>query len=566
MTEVYVGHSRDSVADREHAVAIESAFVDTDETRIRDLFVDFSALDLDSGTDLPVYDLLWAQIVAPRTEFDGLIDCIFLFERLRSTIDDVNADVIVANDDLNASHYAVLEDVATATNTRLDGHRQSSPNRLLDLSRVYLRMVLLMLDQILNFVLSLFRLRNERVAVVFIPQAGREDSMTPVLSKTEFEYSVRVYPLFHRFRPEYDGKHGLQEHPTTSMNSKVGLRTIGAEIRFAAAFAWDLVRGSEMESGLTDYIESTYGCRMPVSVRSCCQTIYKRKLADMLSVPSGASLIDRTDCDAVVVGSPTVPCRGILYAAEAKGVDSYLIPHGIERPREPLVPSFVTMFTTGEFGKSYLEQMFPAERHPRLIPTGRPYLCSQYRNRRGKYEPPSDEEPLRLVVATQNFSNSVRESFVRQILTGTEYYDGPVEVTIKTHPSESTILYRSVIEDTDIGSESSVQIAQSDLEKYVRTAHLLLTVNSNVGVESIVLGTPSASINLWKPQIPTYPYVECGPFPELKSKEEVVEFFDLLDSGMLNALSNDQQTFVQDNYELGSDAATEMAGVIGQSL
>jgi len=286
----------------------------------------------------------------------------------------------------------------------------------------------------------------------------------------------------------------------------------------------------------------------------------------LLSFPIGKAIIKNPDCKAVVVGGPTVPCRGLLYAADKLETDAYLVPHGITRPREPLAPSSTMMFVPGRFGKAYLEGVFPDDRLPDIIATGRPYLESQYGERREQYDPPKAGDPIRIVLATQDFSDRVRETFVQETLVGIEQMGHTVEVIIKTHPSESTALYEEILGRKPSRSNTSVRIEETGLQRHMREADLLITVNSNVGLEAVILGTPSVSINLFKPYVPAYPYVQAGAVPELTSREDIESFLEEIDAETLQSLRERQEEFLQNNYSLGGGSPKRIADRIEDSI
>jgi hypothetical protein len=563
---LHVSLTRKTVSDvREDAFIFEVVFSGMSENELKDLFVDFSVLDIDSETNIPLYGLLWSHIVEPRCGLDGLVDCVVLYEKLEAAITEAGADVVVAHEDLNECHHALLEDVTSRTDTKLRNNHET-PNRLLDLTSQYLRIGLILIDQMLNLVFALFVNRDRNVDVVFVPQAGREGSILPALSASDFDLSVCVYPLFHCFRRRYDQERGLASYEPTSLYATSGPRTIISEILFVISFTISIIRRGGMEANLTKHVESKHGRRMPATVRVCCQRAYREKLAGVFSFPAGKAVIEDTDCDAVVVGGPTVPCRGLLYAAEELNTDSYLVPHGITRPQEPLAPASTTMFVPGKFGKTYLESAFPADRLPDIVATGRPYLESQYGERRKQYDPPEEGEPIRIVLATQDFSDRVRETFVREMLAGIQRTEGAVEIIIKTHPSESTVLYEEVIGETELRNNRTIRIKKSGLNELMRWADILITINSNVGLEAIVMGTPSVSVNPFKPYIPTYPYASEDAIPELVTRMDIKNFFKRLDAETFTNLRERQDLFLERNYMLEEESPKRIADHIEESI
>lgn len=541
------------------AVAIESLARDATAEEIQSMFVEFSLAEVESDTRLPLYELLWFTITGPDESLDGLIDFVVVFEGLSASIADTRPEALVVREGVDERFTPVLRDVATAHGLALREAATGGARISRALVGEYVRIGLIMLDHLVTSVLGVVSRTNYETDVVFFPQTGREDNVIPVLEAGTFDFTVVVYPLFQLFRRGYLADRGLADYPTRAFDAYGGLGTIAAELRFIVEFTRSLLGTPRLESELTDHVEETYGCHMPRAVRRACRETYGRKLSKCLSVPIGRAMIERTDCEAVVVGSSGLPSRGILYAAREYDVDTYLIPHGITRPHEPLVPKDTTMFVPGEFGEDYLGDVFPAERQPRFVATGRPYLQAQYHDGSYSGTDPGEDGPLRIVLATQNFTDAVRADLFSTTLAALGERSETTELVVKIHPSETLDLYRDLLQTCTVPANVDLTLADDRLEHYLDWGDLLVTVNSNVGLESIIHGTPTLAINLWEPTIPNYVYVEVGPVPCLETTEAVESFFRSIDRERVADLKDAELRWFNENYVLETDAARAIA-------
>jgi hypothetical protein len=167
----------------------------------------------------------------------------------------------------------------------------------------------------------------------------------------------------------------------------------------------------------------------------------------------------------------------------------------------------------------------------------------------------SDHDRLRVVLATQPFSLRVRKQFVETMLASL----GPdrFEVTIKPHPDENVGLYE------DISAEyENVRVIRDGLYEAIVDSDLTVTISSNVGLESIIIGTPTICFNVWEPFLFEQTYASAEEIPVLRSEATFQTFVSQLDSNEISQLWSQQQAFVEDNYILDSNITADIATYI----
>jgi hypothetical protein len=545
---------------------ITDALSAKNSSKLRNIFVDFSSISVGSESNTPLYKLLWPHIVSSRGDSCGLSELIVLFNHLASVVRENEIDIVVPHRDLKRCHVALLEDISNECNTRLCKKPNQARSKWEKHGKKYFRIGLILTYQVFSLLLRNLGKSVRKKDVIFVPQSGREKSITPVLEEADFEYGVRDYALLRHIKFEYNRESELTARNSLSLWAGADISAVYEEIKLVGSIVLSLMTRRKMEFQVAKHISSEYGLEIPNSVRASCQRVYLDRMDQAISFIACKSLIEKTECDAVVAGGPTHPCRGLLLAAETLNTDSYLIPHGITRPLEPLAPASATMFVPGPLGASHLKNTFPPDRLPEIIATGRPYLDAQYENRKPHFNLPGGGSPVQIVLATQNFPDSIRKSFLRTALSGLSHIDRRTNVIIKTHPSESDKIYHSMIDSIDCKSSISIGLCKCGLEKALTEAHLLFTVNSNVAVESIVIGTPSISINIFRPCIPAYPYVTSGLVPELTSQLQVNKFCKNLSIEKIGSLMKEQSSTLNEQYFLGENSSRKIAKHISDSL
>jgi hypothetical protein len=242
----------------------------------------------------------------------------------------------------------------------------------------------------------------------------------------------------------------------------------------------------------------------------------------------------------------------MIHSGIENGADVYCIDHGIQAGDCPNPPPELIHFVSGELEASMYRESPQVKEGWDWRITGRPYLTNVYdEHGQGERETSTSEESIRILVATQTFD--VREEFVSEIIRSARAADKEFEIVIKTHPNEEKSVYSEYAEENE-----NVSVVDSDLFMHLNESDLTLTINSNVGVESIIVGTPTVCVNRWRPLLPDASYVRYGSVPVSRGGEDLVEFFEGLDEGRLSEIYESEKEFVHEGFELETDATQNM--------
>jgi predicted glycosyltransferase len=161
------------------------------------------------------------------------------------------------------------------------------------------------------------------------------------------------------------------------------------------------------------------------------------------------------------------------------------------------------------------------------------------------------------VVATQPGAEENRRALVRAIVAGLEERESQFALIIKTHPDERIELY-----DEFTSGRNRITLETDDLFEHLRRADLVVTINSNVGLEAMVLGTPLVCFNPWRPFVFEQTYALTGEVPVLRSEEDLTAYLRDLREQQLVGLRSEQELFVAENYRLTPSVSADIAAYI----
>jgi hypothetical protein len=227
-------------------------------------------------------------------------------------------------------------------------------------------------------------------------------------------------------------------------------------------------------------------------------------------------LFEREQYDSVLLTSSGPSGRALAFPEVEREVDTYCLDHGVRSQLEHTNNSFYDgVFTEGEIADLAVER-----KRTKFIPTGFPKHLDIYGQRDSI--PPADTTET-LLIGTQPFEDNRRRAFIRDVIPDV-LHQTEWNITIKIHPAEKLSFYHQTLSKLgiDLKQTDRIQVTDSDLYSWIGRSQLLLTINSNVGIESVILGTPAASYNPWSPDIRDPLYAKYGPVPMLREPSELV--------------------------------------------
>jgi hypothetical protein len=312
-----------------------------------------------------------------------------------------------------------------------------------------------------------------------------------------------------------------------------------SEYRFFVILGYDLLIRREFEADVINAVEDETGIRLEETVGTLTRRAVWANVSAYLYYGAACRAFDRTNYHCVLITSSGASGNALALPAADDGVDTYVLPHSIRVP-----PVGVNRpFYTGVFTEGKIANFAVTDKQTEFIPIGLPKHLDIHQRRESLTMDSGVSKTL--LIGTQGFIDSIRKEFIKDIvplvLDETEW-----EVVLKIHPREDPAFYRKTLNSLgiDVDKESRVQVTDSDLYTWIARSELLLTVTSNVGIESVILGTAAASYNVWSPTIRHPLYAKYGSVPSLRDPAALI---GLLQSDM-DAERARQQTLLDGSF------------------
>lgn len=551
--------------DADDAFVVESALRAVPTAEFERVFRDLSEAEFDPVADFPLYEVirldlayLFAQDRNPPMAATHLV---VLFRLLDDRLSGDDYDAVDCTG-LDEQYRTVVTDVASRHGVEVDGADRSEFGFRRVLRGLLVGVwgfLLVLADQVFSLVYR--TLRGVELPgptdIAFVPHVNRFGCTRPVLDELVAmgaDHEVVLPTTTVTWLRERDDRYAeLEPYDPTPLDMFTQLPDILTSLRRLGGLVWSVAVSRSFAGDLRAFFAVEFGVDAPRTVNYLLEKTLTVEVPALANVTVAERLLTHLDPDAVVVGSLGSRQEVLLYPAIERGIDTYHIPHSVPTGYELLPPQETVHFVPGEHAVEHLAASEQTSDASNLDPAGRPKLRSLDRS---NPTPRTDWEPdaFRLVVATQPFVDSVRREFVLAVLDGLAEIPVPVDVVVKIHPNEDVSFYREFIPDRPF----RVRVTKEDLHGYQSSADLTVTINSNVGLESMVLGTPCACVALWKPLIRPRLYAARGPVPVLESADDIGAFFADLDRDRAADLHDDQREFVETVY-LRSDSARDIA-------
>lgn len=513
-------------------------------------------------TTVPVYETYWPRLTYPAapvpTPSTALTHLIPIYLRLENRVEEDNAERIVCGENLQENFRAIVYDVAREQNLAVEGGHESE--RLRGYLIGTFGLFLIMVDQLFSMVLTLVEDIPDTTDTVFITNINRFDSIEPILEAAEYSYETltprpAIAWLWIRLR----GTAPESSITITPVHYFANLQTILETLRLAVVdLPRELFVRQEFEREMTRFLRAEFDVRMEKTVAYTFAQIVRNSKA-LAHGPVMDEVCGEVDCSNVVISSLGDIQLAMLNTSRRRDVNTYYVPHSVVTGYCFVLPEDTIYFVSGPVDRAHLEQSSQVGNISNIRALGRPYLSALHNRYKAgeisatKEEYQDSDTYISIVIATQPFQWCIREELVRTVLNGIEEIGIQAGVTIKIHPNEDIEEYATFAEKRD------VTVSEADLYGHIRSADVVLTINSNVGIESMVLETPCVCFNLWSPLVRTRPYALHGPVPVVTSTEEWVTLLEELDGTEVNRLVTQQSRYVRDGYLVTEDTASAIA-------
>lgn len=569
--------SPDTVVVRESAehpgretFVIQQELLSVDDARYDEIYKVLSYAAPDQSLSTPIYRMSWRHVVAPENA--GLQEYVALYIRLERFITERGPDRVVCGDEVSRGHAAVVRDVAECHGLEATGGTRTDPSRAELLGRVLKNTVLILpflFDQIFSIVWKYIGGVSKDIDLAFVPSLGRIGSTGPVLDgllgTESIEHSVvitsKVSSQVTRWRWKYL-RTRLAGHDLDALGNYTDVQTLFSQLATYIEVSRRALLGDAIVENLDELLTAEFGVELDRTLRYVIYDAFRtRVLLSTWFYELTGAMMEETECQKIVIGGLSPSRRAIMLSSMEHGAAVYYVPHNIGSGGCPNPPSTLTHFVSGQLEARKFAESDQVRDPWHVVVTGRPYLVELHREYEGAHGTSeridtrrTSSGPLQLLVATQGFD--CRQDFVEDVLASLDDSDLDAEVVIKTHPAEDPDTY------SDYEETGAVTVTDADLAEHIAASDLTVTINSNVGLESVIAGTPTICLNRWKPSVSDPVYAEYGPIPLLRRREELVDRFRDIGADGAEELWREEAAFVEEAFELDTDAARNMLDVI----
>lgn len=527
-------------------------FIITEEVKVEesregnDWYVELSGLSVVTEGILS-YETFWPHLILPNRK--NLLTYVQMYVRL----DEVLASSFyseIQTHSLENGYKLVVDDISNQYSIDVDHDIQ--PSARASASVVSISVFVLFIDQFLSLILGFFSsgsVLNQNNPMI-IPYPGRYESTLPVIRKMD-DVTIVVSPLMVAWR-FLDADEGWPDDiPATSLFEYTDVRVIKRQLKTLLQLQLSRTRNDlELANALERKIADEYDIYLPRTIQYICQETVNRDIRHILSFPLIEKVIRSSDNPSLVVGGQNVRERHSLKIAEEEKKATFYIPHSIVYSKEVLPSSTETVhFVAGPADERMLRERYPENRLPQLYSTGRPLLDTL--NEQTGDETSQLNEEKRIILGTQPCPDWIRDDFVTKVLSQIEKSDYHGTVFIKIHPSESVKYYNKLIDPEDYQFE--VRIEQGPMKDYITPFSCLITINSNVGIESILLGAYCISFNEWEPFASATSYIDGNIIPYLTRSEELNTHIDI-STKVIKSRRQKQIEYIQESFLIGNSA------------
>ncbi len=548
-----------------HCLIIFEAFQEYDTEREQAIFERFITANFASATDLPLYEIIKGSLLNDGTRSrSNLSEAVMLSQLLVDRVNETNVERIQSIN-LDPFYRMVVLDVGKNTVVETD---IESPRRSLQNIYTYLQNVFSILpfvaDQLLSFLFRLFLNRPDKINTVFATETGRFNSVRPVIDEFDKNFEMVITPMIIAWLRSSSLRKKMEEYDPIIANCCMTITSIVNEYKFILFGMFQLIVSKRtLEAEIRRFIKKSYDIELYHSTWYIMNmNTGKRIIRSLCYFYVYDSVISKTDCDSLSINSASPTGLSILAAGAKHDISLYHITHSVVNKRQVPPPFNSTVFIPGEFGKEYVENLPYIEDSQNFEPLGRPYLA-KFAKRHADTDSSQSARVggiLRITLATQTLRERVRLEFVETVLEAISAMDQLVEVIIKTHPGEDPSFYDAYPDRFEFAT-----VKTGDLFEVLEKSDLLVTVNSNVGIESVIVGTPSVCVNLWEPTQINQAFAESGPIPILRTPQEVNELFVSFTQERLDSMIDKQQSVVESGYVLEGNPAKDIGEKIRNS-
>ena len=547
----------------DHVISISTLLTDITKVEIVKTINKLSTIGIPSVGCLE-YTILWHKITN-RNNID-LATSILIVEKLKCRLEDlgVTHGTLVCEESLDEPYARIVRDVATENDLEIERESYKSWKYSMSMLTQYF-ITLLKLSLLIGdwFFAKLTRQKCQTNGsnIIYFPPIGRLNSTLSVVHHFDLKPRTIITEPKWYYLLQLNAKKQLRDFHPTVTNQYLTLSGFIGQLRDIGTITYELMAGSSFTQNTIDQVEQEFNMSLDTTTSFHIKEALSnfRIIRALILRRSLRTVFKQDNVKKVIFGTFDPIGRAISYEALDQGLKVYHIPHSIATTRPPNPQSNVTSFLSGNMDKWYFEQVIPQNQQWKWVVAGRPYLTDLYQEYE-EFEKKSGRdikknETIRVVIATQPLSGDKRKQFIQAVLN--TFDSDQFNLIIKPHPDENIRLYEEAEQKYD-----HVQLITDQLYQKIVTSDLTVTIQSNVGLESMVIGTPTVCYNPWRPLVLDQTFMLSDHVPVFRSKNELQTFVNHLNINGLSQLEEKQKEFVKQRYCLDVDAAADVAEYI----
>lgn len=518
-----------------------------------------ASMDLDQN-DTFSFNLFSLHILHPSR--GNLCVYVCLYNTLARLIEENGIDKIITHD-LEKGYRLVIDDLSDRYEIETE-HRDvdfelfsSFSHRLVSISTV-----VFFIDQLIGMLMRKIEGNSARLQNIplFFPYPDRYGSMLPIIREVDIISNIVVTPLTISWQIFNPVENWPTNHHTSTLTAFSDWSTMKIQIKELFKLQKEVITNDlEIVRELDQQLQDEWSIYLPQTIEYVCEDVLTRDIRIVLSLYLVENTITRTEPNSIIVGGMNPRDRHALKVGSDIDSELYYIPHSIAYDSEviPPIPE-TTHFVAGPADKRVIQQNYSDMMLPDIEPVGRPYLDELVESTAAN---PEEDTLPKIIIGTQPYKEWMRDQFITDIIDAVSRVGFRGEIIIKPHPSEQTEYYNGLISRIDTPLE--IRIESGHIREYVDRSTILITINSNVGLENILLGGYTISYNPFEPFTYKSSYIDGESIPYLRDVSQLQEH---LNSLLFNEISNkSQKAFVHDSYSIGG-STEEIAQKIEQAI
>ena len=531
--------------DDDHKETRENTFIISEEVKNKseDWFIRLANLDSIPDTAIS-YDAFWTHLI-----LNNLDTSLQFYTELDRTLEKKSPSKIITHN-IGEEYKQITKDLGEEYEISVQHSKEDSfYNQLLSYIVLRFSVVVFLFDElytIIKGVIYPIESKSENQPL-FLPFPGRFESIHPIIKNSNKEYNILVtsYSLSWKLRDhDYNWENGA-----TPLSEYASLKIIGKQLYLLIKLQFSFLFGElAISTRIKQDLKYEYGIDASRTVEYTCNQTVRKDIRIVLSKPLIEQAIQDLNPSDVVVGAMNPRDRIALLAATEAGADTHYVPHSIAYANEFVPPTKDTNhYVSGSADEKVLFERYPEEMLPEIRPFGRPYLDTLTEQVKPKS---SGESSPQIILATQPYDNWIRNKFIHDTLNILDKIGYNDEVIIKIHPSEKKEYYTDIIGIAD--HKYSLSVKDGSMSEYISGGEIVVTINSNVGIESILLGAYCISYNPFEPFTSPSSYIDGENVPYETTKEGLSDRLKQIINRPTS--TKDQKKYIHHAYSIGNSA------------